>query len=315
MAITKEASNSNHNVLPVRYKPSAREAFRQIIQQINFKENEFLLLPAYIGITDKEGSGVFDPVRASGVKYDFYKINEKLELDYSDIVKKVKEKKIKAILVIHYFSFFQVDIVKLKQLCDAENIALIEDCAHAMNAYVESHKMIGSVGHYAFYSIHKYLPTKDGGFYTYTGTVTQGQDGSNGEEISHETLYIAHTADYNAIKTRRIANYNMMLSLLKSPGKKYSILHSNVPEGVVPLNFPVLIHNQNREKVYFKLIDKGVTVMSLYYRLIEQIDRASFPLSYHISNSMLNFPIHQDIETKDIEYMSKVFLSVIDEME
>ena len=56
MKTTKEASNSDLNKIPVCFTSSAREAFSCVLKQINFKNNEYLLLPGYIGITDKEGS-------------------------------------------------------------------------------------------------------------------------------------------------------------------------------------------------------------------------------------------------------------------
>ena len=316
MAITKEASDITLNNLPVQFTPSARDGFRRILKQLNFTGNEFLLLPSYIGITDKEGSGVFDPVRGLNLKYDFYKVDNKLEFDYNDIVKKAKERTIKAILVIHYFGFIRKNLDKLRSLCDKEKIILIEDCAHAMDSFyrTKNSSPIGKYGDYAFYSIHKYLPTKDGGFYTYSKDKGVARAEDSGEQISFETLYQAQIADYTTIRSKRIANYNYMLSLLQKSNKYYTVLYPNLPRGVVPLNLPIIIHNKKREKVYFKLIDNNVMVISSYYRMIEQIDKNKFPISYQISDSILNFPTHQDIEKKDILYMIEVFNKVIKEI-
>ena len=313
MKTTKEASNSDLNKIPVCFTSSAREAFSCVLKQINFKNNEYLLLPGYIGITDKEGSGVFDPVRGLQLKFDFYKVNARLELDYNDILKKVKERNVKAILIIHYFGVPQKSIQELKQFCKRQKISLIEDCAHAMDAFNQKNAdmVIGKTGGYAFYSIHKYLPVKDGGFYTYDKNLDVLIEGKRGENISHEALYIAHVADYDEIRRKRIANYKYMLSLLPKAAKHYDVLHPKLPKGIVPLNFPVVIHNGNRENIYFKLIDKNVTVMALYYRMIEQIDKKKFPVSYSISESILNFPIHQEIEKKEIEYMVNVFGEIL----
>jgi dTDP-4-amino-4,6-dideoxygalactose transaminase len=316
MAITKEASDTGVNNLPVCYTPSARDAFRRILKQLNFSNSEYILLPAYVGITDKEGSGVFDPVRGLGLKYDFYKVDNKLEFDYKDIEKNIKEKKVKALLVIHYFGFLRKGMGKLRQLCNKEKIILIEDCAHAMDSFYHkrAYTNIGKTGDFSFYSIHKYLPTKDGGFYTYKSDFNLNPDVDGGGNISYETLFRAHMADYDKIRNKRIANYKYMLGMLQKTSKYYSILYPNLPKGVVPLNLPVIIHNKNREKLYFKLIDKKVMVIALYYRMIEQIDKNKFPVSYAISESILNFPTHQDIEKTDIKYMIDSFNNVLLEL-
>lgn len=61
----------------------------------------------------------------------------------------------------------------------------------------------------------------------------------------------------------------------------------------------------------FYRINKKIETTSLYYRIIEQIDRKKFPVSYYISNHILNLPIHQDITIKDIEYMAKGLKEVL----
>jgi dTDP-4-amino-4,6-dideoxygalactose transaminase len=119
-------------------------------------------------------------------------------------------------------------------------------------------------------------------------------------------------ADYNTIRKKRIDNYKKMLGLLK-PSKNYDVMFPSIGKDTVPIAFPVLIHGNKREQVYFKLIDKKVSVFALYYRMIEQISKEKFPVSYSISNSILHFPIHQDITKDDLVYMAKTFNKIINE--
>ena len=94
--------------------------------------------------------------------------------------------------------------------------------------------VIGKTGGYAFYSIHKYLPVKDGGFYTYDKNLDVLIEGKRGENISHEALYIAHVADYDENKKKAVLqNYKYMLSLLpKVLAKHYDVLHPKLPKGI-----------------------------------------------------------------------------------
>ena len=43
--------------------PSARTAFKAFLARAGFSAGDRVLLPAYVGWSPREGSGVFDPVR------------------------------------------------------------------------------------------------------------------------------------------------------------------------------------------------------------------------------------------------------------
>ena len=68
----------------------------------------------------------------------------------------------------------------------------------------------------------------------------------------------------------------------------------------IPQTFPILIKNNQREKLYFYLMDQGAPTTALYYRLIDQIKKEDFPLSHKISQEILNLPVHQDTNQDDI---------------
>ena len=48
---------------------------------MNLTPGERVLLPAYVGWSAKEGSGVFDPVDELGVPYAFYRLDDRLRID------------------------------------------------------------------------------------------------------------------------------------------------------------------------------------------------------------------------------------------
>ena len=61
--ILKEPKNKINFKKNIFFANSARESFSIILKYIFFKSDKKILMPSYIGETEKEGSGVFDPVR------------------------------------------------------------------------------------------------------------------------------------------------------------------------------------------------------------------------------------------------------------
>lgn len=78
-------------------------------------------------------------------------------------VKKRITPKTKAILCVHYAGY-PARLRELREIADNNGIALIEDCAHALGAYLDG-KHVGNVGHYAIFSFQaiKHMTTVDGG--------------------------------------------------------------------------------------------------------------------------------------------------------
>ncbi len=56
-----------------------------------------------------------------------------------------------------------------------------------------------------------------------------------------------------------------------------------------------------REEFYFKMVDEGIVLIALYYRLIDSIKKEAFPNSFFISENIINFPINQDINIEDMD--------------
>ena len=73
--------------------------------------------------------------------------------------------------------------------------------------------------------------------------------------------------------------------------------------GEVPHNFPIKVRHGKREQLYFNLMKKGMPTIALYYRLIDKIEKEEFPISFKISDEILNLPVHQDTSLKDIDLL------------
>jgi dTDP-4-amino-4,6-dideoxygalactose transaminase len=47
-------------------------------------------------------------------------------------------------------------------------------------------------------------------------------------------------------------------------------------------------------------MEDGIPLVSLYYQMVDELPREGFPVSYSISDSILNLPTHQCINKNDV---------------
>ena len=302
--ITKEPTLKNNCTKRLYFTHSARIGFSHLIKYLDFNKSQKILIPSYIGITDNDGSGVFDPIKENRIKFDFYKLDDTLSIDVSDFELKLKSGDFKAALVIHYFGFPQKSIELISKICVKHNTLLIEDCAHSLNSKFNG-KLLGDFGDFSFFSIHKIISTNDGGILKINNpsfNIPPLKDDAKAINIS--TLEQLYATDINKISSIRKNNYRFLVKKLSSV-KDIKIMYPFLDKGTVPLNFPIIVYNDKRENLYFKLIEDGIITTSLYYRIISEIDRVEFPVSYSISNSILNLPVHQDTTKEDLRFIVK----------
>jgi len=133
---------------------SGRAAIVLALQHAGIKSGDQVLVPAY------HCESMVSPVRHIGATPVFYKINDDTSANLSSC-ETLLNAKTRAIIVTHYFGFPQ-DLNNLRQLCDNQNLIMIEDCAHCL--FGRSHGVgIGSIGDYAIASTMKFFPVFDGG--------------------------------------------------------------------------------------------------------------------------------------------------------
>lgn len=301
--ITKSPTIKNLFSKNIYFTKSARVAFSYILRSIEFSNNDKLLIPTYIGYTDKEGSGVLDPICENNINYIFYPIKKNFNVDLKILEDLLKTNHIKAMLLIHYFGFLHCDIVKIKRICKRYKVLLIEDCAHTLYTKYKN-KNLGDFGDFSFYSLHKVLPTSEGGCFRINNKHYQNINTTLNikDRASYETLEILLNYDKKIAQKKVIANYNYMVKQLKDI-KELKIIYSKLPKKTFPLNLPVFVRGMKREEFYFKMVDEGIVLIALYYRLIDSIKKEAFPNSFYISENIINFPINQDINFQDIDLM------------
>lgn len=142
-----------HSEVPDVYTySSGRAALYQILKFLKLEKGvNHILLPDYLC------SSVLVPMKALGLDYTFYPIDEQLELESSSFIKLYK--KDSAVLVINYFGLkdLTTQIQAIRSL--DENAIIIED---DVQAYYEFKKPLGEVD-FKFTSLRKTFAVPDGG--------------------------------------------------------------------------------------------------------------------------------------------------------
>jgi dTDP-4-amino-4,6-dideoxygalactose transaminase len=282
---------------------NARTAFKALLQELDFSCNGEVLLPAYVGWSPKEGSGVFDPVREVGVKFRFYRVNRDLTIDQDDAKLKIKTGNPKLMVIIHYFGYPDPQIDTIVDSAHARGVLILEDEAHALYSDWIG-RVCGRLGDASIMSLHKMLPCPSGGLLILSDSL----DKETAERLKHSSLrepLVCSPLDYDlaGISRARRRNAAALIELLKPMRDRVVPLYDQLPDGVVPQTFPVIVQSRSRDELYFDLNELGYGVVSLYHTLIEPIGRAEFPDSHWMSSRILNLPVHQDASLEAIEAM------------
>jgi dTDP-4-amino-4,6-dideoxygalactose transaminase len=279
---------------------SAREALYKLIL-LNIDEYSQIFIPAYIGLSPREGSGIFDPIKKSKIKYYFYRLDKNLNIDFNNLANQILENPKSLILLVHYWGFLDPNHEKIRLLAADNNCLIIDDFAHALFTFFKYPFINFNFG---ILSLHKMFHYSEGGVLI------------SKNPIFNLNKYDLSFFEYNIteIIEKRISNYYIILKELKKiDNPNILILRDNLKNNV-PQSFPILIKNHNlKEFLYIELNKAGFGVLSLYYQLITEIDY-SYINERDISSRILNLPLHQDVNSdlliemiSHIDILCKIF--------
>lgn len=301
--ITKSAQDQNKFTKKLTFTRSARSAWRLIIASVEkTRGRSNILLPAYIGFTEREGSGIFDPVEKTKSEFAFYSLNQDLSIDREAFRTMAETGEFTIALVVHYFGFCRNDMDEIRRICTEHDIVLVEDCAHAFQLGLKTENL-GTYGDFSFYSIHKHIATDSGGILKNGSRSIEMLPLPKEDEISLETALQLLNTDLDAVAKSRRDNFALYDSMMR--GIEGVELMYRLDEVETPQTFPIRVKNNLREKMYFYLMEKNIPTIALYYRLIEKLSPKEYPQAHTISNEILNLPVHQDITKEDIAQIVK----------
>ena len=271
---------------PVLLFASAREAFRQFLERVA-RPPDRVLLPAYIGWSPREGSGVFDPIAAVGLTAGFYRVDASLHIDVAHLEHELA-RGARVVVLIHYFGHVDPSYRQAVELARAYGAVVVEDEAHAMFTDLIG-GLCGRLGDVCLFSLHKLLPVATGGALAVNPRGRSLVAGLTADP----TIPSPWDFDFLALARTRRRHASLLATLLVPLAGRIDPLWSFGPDEV-PQTFPVRVRGVSRDLLYEQMNAAGFGVVSLYHTMIDAIRPAEFPISHELARSVMNLPVHQE---------------------
>ena len=278
--------------------PNARGALRHYLRECRLGRGEAILLPAYVGWSPREGSGIFDPICELGLDYAFYRLDGSLGIDLDSLRQAMAHAHARVLLLVHYFGHVDPAYADAVSLARGAGLRIIEDEAHAMLSDLVG-AACGRRGDACLYSLHKLLPMNTGGMLV-RNTIEAGP-GRPGPAENAGALW---RHDLAAIAASRRRNAQRLYGLLGEMREDLEPLWGPPAEGEVPQTLPVRLLHAHRDAVYHDLNGAGFGVVSLYHTLIDPLSSHAFPEAHRLSRRILNLPVHQDILPEQLDALA-----------
>ncbi|MCX5743405.1 MAG: DegT/DnrJ/EryC1/StrS family aminotransferase [Proteobacteria bacterium] len=273
---------------PLRMFPSAREAFRVFLAQAA-DPGKRVLLPAYIGWSAREGSGVFDPIAAVGLTPGFYRVDAQLHVDLEDLERQLV-RGAGVVVLIHYFGHVDPGYREAVALARRYGALIVEDEAHAMLTDLYG-GTCGRLGDVCLFSLHKLLPMPTGGALVVNPSGRALVEGL--ASAPDPSIRAPWDFDLHAMVAARRANAALLAELLAPLAGRVDPLWTLPPEEV-PQTFAVKIRGVSRDVLYERMNARGFGVVSLYHTMITPLSIDEFPISHELARTVMNLPVHQE---------------------
>jgi dTDP-4-amino-4,6-dideoxygalactose transaminase len=120
-------------------------------------------------------------------------------------------------------------------------------------------------------------------------------------EMSDYSRKMLSKFDFEAIINKRRENFQYLLNSLDL--KSVKPLYPKLPNGVVPLGFPIIAKDRDGLK---KTLVKRQIYPAIHWRLLNRIDKKEFSVSWYISKHILTIPIDQRYSDEDMQFVADV---------
>lgn len=134
--------------------------------------------------------------------------------------------------------------------------------------------------------------------------------GNTGFDLAHVDIgasaftdQLLNRFDYQQIRQQRRFNYHYMADKLAG---KATPLRTDLPEGVCPLFFPILV--SDKRATAQALWRRGIGAVEFWNEGDPEVTEDQFPDSHFLRNHVLELPIHQDITLSQMDYMADQLL-------
>tara|TARA_B100001059_G_C17811283_1_gene572430 strand:+ start:679 stop:1836 length:1158 start_codon:yes stop_codon:yes gene_type:complete len=238
----KEFENNFKNKFKSKYSlavSSGTSALRVALATLDLKKNDEVITQAFTFVATIEA------IVEARAKPIITEINETLNMDPDDLIKKIT-KKTKAVIVVHMLGV-PANLDKIKKICNKKNVCLIEDTAWGCGGKFKN-KFLGTWGEMGTFSFDfaKNITTGEGGMILF----------KNKKEYEKAAAWHDHGHENNPKKqrwedTRKSSGFNFRMSELQGAVgiaqlKKLSIIINK--------------HRKNKSKIW-KLISKNKNIV------------------------------------------------------
>ena len=298
MIIEKEATGLNNREKYLYLTDSCRDAIKQILMMGDGSKR--ILIPAYVGLSKEEGSGILDPIKEAFTEFAFYKVDSQLDPELESLESMLKDFRPTHVLVVNYFGFLLSNRKEVFELLANHQVITVEDFAHLIEP-LRKHSDTPMLAHYEVFSLHKTIGSKIGGGAILCETAKE----SITETINSSALKLFAKSDLNLISYLRWRNYNYLNSRINwNHDKIFKPFFSDGRTPILPLNLPIRLANlELRHEFYEYLTKEGIFPTALYHRLVPELQEANFPVSLKISQTILNLPTHQDVNLEELDIL------------
>ncbi|OIQ49235.1 DegT/DnrJ/EryC1/StrS aminotransferase family protein [Pseudodesulfovibrio hydrargyri] len=138
------------------FASTGRSLVAFLVDTLGLSSDHTCLIPAYVP------EGVVQPLRMSGIRVDFYRVDHRLFADPERLSRQVeKDPSVRLVVLIHPFGFEQ-PVRPIRDMLSGRGIAILEDCAQALLSRTEDGTTLGQEGDFSLFSLNKFLPVPDG---------------------------------------------------------------------------------------------------------------------------------------------------------
>lgn len=317
---------------------SCTDAIEMAAILINCQANDEIIMPSYTFVSTA------NPFVLRGAKIKFVDSCFNHPNIDADLIEKSITKKTKAIVVVHYAGI-ACEMNKIKKIARKYNLYLIEDCAHAIDAYYKN-RLLGSFGDFSAFSFHetKNLSCGEGGLLVVNNKkfVKRAEiireKGTNrsaffrGEINKYQWVDIGSSflpSDLNAaFLYAQLEKIDLIQKKRKSIFNRYKKNLSRLPSLGIQLPLIPNYASQNGHLFYINCKNEKQKIALIKFLKSFGVNPASHYISLHQSNfykkdngkvslinsdrftkTLLRLPLYFNLSNKQIDYISKLIIN------
>ncbi len=136
-------------------------------------------------------------------------------------------------------------------------------------------------------------------------------DTMRNRKVSSMTMRILGKCEPDKIVEKRRNNFNQYLYNL-SGNRDITPLFDNLPDGVCPLSFPVIV--PHRARVWSSLRDQSIYAIKWWEGYHQDLPWNEYPDACYLKDRVLTLPLHEDLGEENVAFISNYLISLLKNM-